>query len=131
VVFNGAKAACVACHKIGYVGGTAGPDLTRIGAIRTDRDLLDSVLFPSAAFVRGYESVKVSTKDGRDFTGLLKVDAPDEVVLVVAADKEVRLPRADIEEVKPGTVSVMPAGLDQQLTKQELADLIAFLRACK
>ena len=49
----------------------------------------------------------------------------------MAADKEVRIARADIEEVRPGTVSVMPAGLDQQLTKQELADLIAFLKACK
>jgi putative heme-binding domain-containing protein len=130
-VFNGTKAACAACHKIGYVGGTVGPDLTKIGSIRTDRDLLDSVLFPSAALVRGYESVKVTTKDGQDFNGVVRSDAPDAVVLAVAADKEVRIVRDNIEEMKPGTISVMPAGLDQQLTKQELADLIAFLKACK
>jgi cytochrome c1 len=43
----------------------------------------------------------------------------------------VRVARADIEEMRPGTVSVMPAGLDQQLTRQELADLVAFLKACR
>ena len=57
-----------------------------------------------------------------------KKDAPDEIVLVLAADKEQRIAREDVEEVQPGKVSIMPAGLDKQLTPQELADLIAFLR---
>jgi hypothetical protein len=50
---------------------------------------------------------------------------------VTAADKEERVSRADIESISPSTVSLMPAGMEQQLTPQELADLIAFLRACK
>ncbi|MBL8866396.1 MAG: c-type cytochrome, partial [Planctomycetia bacterium] len=130
-VFNGVKAACAACHKIGYVGGVVGPDLTRIGSIRTERDLLESIVFPSLSFVRSYEPVRVDTLDGRQFNGILKKDAPDEIVLVVDATKEERIARDNIESFKPGTVSVMPAGLDQQLTKQDLADLVAFLRAAK
>jgi putative membrane-bound dehydrogenase-like protein len=130
-VFNGVKAACATCHKIGYVGGTSGPDLTRIGSIRTERDLLESIVFPSLSFVRSYEPVNVATLDGRQFNGILKKDAPDEIVLVVDATKEERIARSNIETLKPGTVSVMPAGLDQQLTKQDLADLVAFLRAAK
>ena len=47
-VFNSTKAACITCHEIGYVGGHVGPDLTRIGKIRGERDLLESILFPSA-----------------------------------------------------------------------------------
>jgi hypothetical protein len=43
----------------------------------------------------------------------------------------VRIARADITEMRPGTVSVMPAGLEQQMTKQELADLLAFLKSTK
>ena len=39
--------------------------------------------------------------------------------------------RADVSEMRPGAVSIMPEGLDQQLTRQELADLVAFLRALK
>lgn len=130
-VFNSAKAACTACHKVAYVGGLIGPDLTKIGSIRSDRDLLEAVVFPSASFVRSYEPVRVDTKDGKSFNGILKADRPDEVVLTVSATEEVRIARKDIDEMKPGTVSVMPAGLDQQLTKQELADLVAFLKSLK
>ncbi|MCI0700059.1 MAG: c-type cytochrome, partial [Planctomycetia bacterium] len=131
LVFNSQKANCIACHKVGYVGGTAGPDLTRIGGIRTERDLLESILFPSASFVRSYEPVRVLTTDERTFNGVLKKDAPDEIIVVVAADKEERVARVDVESISPSTVSLMPGGLEQQLTPQELADLIAFLRACK
>jgi len=130
-VFNSPKAACVSCHAIGYIGGKLGPDLTRIGQIRTERDLLEAIVFPSASFVRGYEPVVVTTKDGKVFNGLVKKDAADEVVLATAADKEERIARDNIEEMQPSQVSVMPAGLDQQLTLRDMADLVAFLKACK
>lgn len=128
LVFNSAKASCIACHKIAYVGGSVGPDLSRIGSIRSETDLLESIVFPSASFVRSYEPVQVTTLDGRSYNGILKADAPTEVVLTVSATEEVRIARKDIDVMKPGTVSIMPAGLDQQLTPQDLADLIAFLK---
>ncbi len=130
-VFHSAKAACASCHAIGYVGGRIGPDLSRIGQVRSERDLLESIAFPSATFVRSYEPFSVSTKDGKVYNGVLRQDAPDEVVLALSADQEVRLARGDIESIEPSRVSIMPAGLDQQLTPQELADLVAFLKACK
>ena len=49
----------------------------------------------------------------------------------MAAEQTVSLNRSEIEEIKPGTVSIMPAGLDQQLSTQELADLLAFLKAAR
>jgi putative heme-binding domain-containing protein len=130
-VFQGEKAACSTCHAIGYLGGKVGPDLTRIGSIRTERDLLEAVLYPSASFVRSYEPVLVATTDGRVASGILTRDAPDELVLTTGAEQVARIPRAEVEQVEPGTVSVMPSGLDQQLSAQELADLIAFLKACQ
>ena len=130
-VFNGAKAACSSCHAIGYLGGNVGPDLTQIGKIRSERDLLESIVAPSASFVRSYEPVQVTTKSGKVYNGLVRKDAPDELVLVTGADQEARIARDDIDEVQPSRVSVMPAGLDQQLTPRELADLVAFLKACK
>jgi putative heme-binding domain-containing protein len=131
VVFYSAKAVCSSCHAIGYLGGTIGPDLTHIGKIRSDRDLLESIVFPSASFVRSYEPVLVTTKNGKAYNGLVRMDAPEEVVLVTSATEEVRIARSDIDDMQPGKVSIMPAGLDQQLTPRELADLVAFLRACK
>ena len=130
-VFNSTKAACTSCHAIGYVGGKVGPDLSAIGAIRNDRDLLESIVFPSASFVRSYEPMVVATKGGIVHSGVVKKDAPDEVVLATGPDKEVRISRAEVDEMKPGTVSVMPSGLDSQMTKQELADLVAFLKSRK
>ncbi|GAC1465580.1 MAG: c-type cytochrome [Isosphaeraceae bacterium] len=130
-VFNSAKAACLSCHAVGYVGGTIGPDLTAIGRIRTERDLLEAILFPSLSFVRSYEPLTVATRAGKVVNGLLRKDSSEEVVLALSATEEAHIPRDDIEEVRPGTVSVMPAGLDQQLTSKELADLLAFLLSRK
>ena len=130
-VFNSAKAACSTCHQMGYLGGNLGPDLTRIGQIRTERDLLESVLYPSASFVRSYEPVIVTTKGGEEYSGVLRKDGIDEVILGAGPNVDVRVVRSDVAEMRPGTVSVMPQGLDQQFTRQEMADLIAFLKASK
>ncbi len=130
-VFNGQKAACSTCHAIGYLGGKVGPDLTTIGQIRTERDFLESIVYPSASFVRSYEAVVVVTKAGEAHNGVLKRDGAEDVVLATSADKEVRIAREDIAEMRPSSVSIMPGGLDQQLTIQELADLLAFLKATK
>ncbi|PYM09889.1 MAG: dehydrogenase, partial [Verrucomicrobia bacterium] len=80
-IFNSPKTACAACHKIGYVGGNVGPDLTRISEARTERDLLESIVYPSASFVRSYEPMIVATKSGEEHSGVLRRDAADEVLL--------------------------------------------------
>ena len=131
LLFNSQKAACSACHAIGYLGGKLGPDLTRIGQVRTEMDLIESIIYPSASFVRSYEPFTVVTKGGDDFTGSVRKDAPDEIVLGTGPETEARVARADVAELRPGKVSLMPDGLEQALTRQDLADLIAFLKATK
>ncbi len=131
LVFNNPKVSCVACHTIGYLGGKTGPDLTRIGGIRTERDLLESILFPSSSFVRGYEPVSVVTKNGQSHNGLVQRDLPDQLILATGPNQEMRILRNDIEEIIPSSISIMPAGLEQQLSERDLADLVAFLRACR
>jgi putative heme-binding domain-containing protein len=116
---------------MGYLGGKVGPDLTRIGQIRTERDLLESIIYPDASFVRSYEPIVVVTKSGEMHSGVLRRDAPDEVVLATGATDEVRIARSEIADLRPGTVSVMPSGLEAQLSRQEMADLLAFLKAAR
>jgi putative heme-binding domain-containing protein len=130
-VFNSPKTACLTCHAIGYVGGQVGPDLTNIGQARTERDLLESVIYPSASFVRSYEPMIVVTKSGDEYSGVVRRDAPDEVLLATGLNTEMRIARPEIGEMRPGAVSIMPAGLDEQLSRQELADLVTFLKATK
>ncbi|MBI3853522.1 MAG: c-type cytochrome [Verrucomicrobia bacterium] len=131
LVFNSTKTACLTCHEIGYVGGHVGPSLGNIGKIRTERDLLEAVIYPSASFVRSFEPVVVVNKAGDSFSGVLRKDGADEVVLATGPDTEARIARADIADIRPGTISVMPQGLDAQLSKQEVADLITFLKSMK
>jgi putative heme-binding domain-containing protein len=127
-VFYSSKALCSSCHRLGNAGGTVGPDLSRIGEARTERDLLESILFPSLSFVRSYEPVLIITVDGRVISGTIFDQTADEYVIATGPDKEQRVRRDEVEELQPGTVSVMPAGLDKQFTTQELADLVAFLK---
>jgi putative membrane-bound dehydrogenase-like protein len=131
VIFNSAKAACYSCHQIGYVGGHVGPDLTRVGAIRTRRDLLESVVFPSASFVQSFEPTMVITTTGDRQYGIVRRNDASEVMVVTGPNQEVHIARKDVADLRPGTVSIMPTGFADQLAPQELADLIAFLGACK
>ena len=131
LVFNNEKAACKACHAMGYLGGKTGPDLTRIGGIRNERDLLESILFPNASFVRSFEPMLIVTQDGKTVNGLIRSETSDELVIATGPNQEVRVARSSIEEIRPSSVSIMPAGLEKQLTLEQLADLIAFLKAAK
>lgn len=130
-VFYGTKAACSACHAIGYRGGKIGPDLTTIGRIRNERTLLESILFPSATLVQSYEPEVIRTHGGKTYAGVVQEETPREVVLAVDAEKTVRIARDEIEHRAPGEVSIMPDGLDKQLTPQQLADLIVYLRSAQ
>ena len=73
----------------------------------------------------------VDTTSGKVHNGLIRKETSDEITLATGPREEVRIPRGDIEEIRPSTVSIMPSGLDQQLTTQQLADLIAFLKNAK
>jgi putative membrane-bound dehydrogenase-like protein len=130
-VFFGPKATCAACHAVGGKGGNIGPDLTKIGAIRSGRDLLESLVFPNASFARGFEPYVVETKAGQTHTGIIVRETGDAVVLVNADRNEIRLLRAEIEGIAPGRVSIMPQGLDAQLSRLELRDLMAYLQSLR
>ena len=131
MLFNSPRAACSACHAIGYQGGKIGPDLTKIGEIRSERDLLEAIVFPNASFPRGYESIVVTTTSGDVHSGVLRDDLPDQLVVAVGTGDEIRISKQAIADMQPGTVSMMPSGLGDQLTRQELADLLAFLKGTR
>ncbi|MEO1998150.1 MAG: dehydrogenase, partial [Planctomycetaceae bacterium] len=127
-IFHGTKTACISCHQMGYVGGRIGPGLNGIGKIRSERDLLESILFPSASFVRSFEPVQVLTNAGLVYNGLVREENDKELVVALDAQKVVRIAQADIAERRDSPLSIMPAGLDKTLSDQDLADLIHFLK---
>lgn len=130
-VFRGAKAACSGCHQVGYVGGNIGPELSRIGQTRTRRDLVEAILFPSVRLAQSYQSTKVLTEDGTVLNGLIAKETPMHLELILSADKRITVAIDEIDKRELSDISVMPAGLEQQLSLQELADLLAFLESAK
>lgn len=130
-VFANRQTGCALCHRIGNEGGRVGPDLSTIGQRRNQRDLLEAVIFPSSSLARGYESHALLLTDGRALTGLITRETTEAIVLRSADQSEVRIRRILVEEMKPSPLSIMPAGLENALSKQQLADLIAYLQGLK
>ncbi|HEX7898974.1 MAG TPA: c-type cytochrome [Planctomycetota bacterium] len=130
-VFFNKKAACGQCHAIGAEGGRVGPDLTKVGAIRAGRDLLESILVPSSTFAQNYEPYAVATVDGDVLAGLIAKQTADSVTLRDASGKETRVRRDRIKDMKRAEKSVMPDNLEQAMTPQEFRDLLAFLQSLK
>jgi putative heme-binding domain-containing protein len=128
-VFFGRKAACSSCHRVGSEGGKIGPDLSKVGERRSERDLLEAVIVPSASLARGYESHVFRIADGRTLTGLVVRETAESMFLRTNDQREIRLRRSDIEEQKPSELSIMPAGLENTMSRQELADLLAYLKS--
>jgi putative heme-binding domain-containing protein len=130
-VFETGKGACSACHRIGNVGNLVGPNLSTIGQIRTERDLLESILFPNATLARDYEAHAIDTTDGQSLVAVIRRTLPDAIVVVDGSGQELTLPRTKIASMQTLPTSLMPLGLDHALSEEELIDLIAFLRSCR
>ncbi len=126
-----ARSACVACHVAGDTGRALGPDLSRIGGIRRPRDLLESILFPDATLARDYETHALETADGRTLVGLIRRHDLAGLVFVSAAGEEQTLPPAQVVARRQLATSLMPAGLEQTFTEQELLDLVAWLASLR
>jgi putative membrane-bound dehydrogenase-like protein len=128
-VFRSNKAACIACHQMGYVGGKIGPELTRIGRSRTREAILEAILFPSSRIEQSYQPLRVLTESGQVYNGLVTRMNDDALELQVTADKSVIVPLDEIVQQETGQISIMPSGVKDLLTEQELADLLALLQS--
>jgi putative heme-binding domain-containing protein len=129
--FFSEKSKCATCHRVGEEGGKIGPDLSTIGANRSARDLIESIVFPSSSIVRQYEPYNVLTGSGRAYDGLIVRETADMLHIQQQTGDPVAVPRAEITVLQPSTVSIMPKGLEQTLTEQQLADVVAWLMRLK
>jgi putative heme-binding domain-containing protein len=125
------KGQCVTCHRIWENGGRVGPDLSRVGAIRSGHDILESLLIPSATIAQGYETLNVTTTDGETYTGIRVGSSEDPLHLRLASGTDMVLHQNQIKSVDHSKVSLMPEGLLNQLSREEVRDLLAFLQHLK
>ncbi len=130
-VFEAGKGICIACHKIGEKGREIGPNLSRIGSIRVERELVESILFPNYNIARDYDLHSFQLSDGSTVLGLIKARAAEGITITEASGQVRLLPQEAITSTTMLTTSLMPAGLDATLSPQELLDLVAYLRSLK
>jgi putative heme-binding domain-containing protein len=121
--------ACVKCHAVNGQGGQVGPDLAGIGLKYKHEDLMTSILEPSKVIAQGYETIVLATTKGQVLTGVFKGESADVVNLVDAEGKAHTIAKKDIDERNFSQVSTMPNGLNEGMTLQDFADVIAFLEA--
>jgi putative membrane-bound dehydrogenase-like protein len=119
-------AGCFRCHRVDGRGREVGPDLSTIG--RTERrHVLESILQPSVLIAPHYQAWQLETADGKVRTGMLVGTELDVYTYLDAKGELFKVNTRDVVESRPVPASIMPEGLADQLTDQELRDLLAFL----
>jgi putative heme-binding domain-containing protein len=126
---NVEQSLCLKCHRLNGEGARIGPDLTGVGSRFSRIHLIESILTPSRAIAPSYEPVAVLLASGEVVTGVRVSETP--AALSIGDTKGVvhEIQRDQIDELRVQQQSIMPDGLEQRLSAQQLIDLIAFLEA--
>lgn len=117
---------CAKCHVPQAGRPRIGADLSGINN-KTKEELLNSIMNPSEAIEARFVNYILTTKDGRIEDGILANETPGAVTLR-NADRDVTILRKNIAEIRASTISLMPEGYEKTLSKQQIADIIAYLR---
>jgi putative heme-binding domain-containing protein len=122
------KAQCLKCHKYGSEGEGIGPDLTTVSKRFKRADILESIYYPSRVISDQYRSTLIATKKGQQIVGLAAPQG-DTITVLQSDGTKVTLHQDEIERQVAALESVMPPNLLDLLSKQEIADLFAFLES--
>ena len=118
---------CVTCHVVSGEGKLVGPDLTGIRNQPADVLLLH-IIVPEYEIMPVYTAYNVETREGEAFTGLLAAETADHITLRMAQGLEQQVARSDIVSMTTSRLSLMPQELEKTMSRQDLADLIGFLK---
>jgi putative heme-binding domain-containing protein len=122
---------CIVCHRFGNQGGSVGPDLTTVASRFDSRDILESILLPSKVINEQYQNMNIFLRDGDVLAGrILHEDTHDLVLRSDAmAGTTVEIPKGNVQSRRVSKISPMPDGLVNNLTLEEILDLIAYLQS--
>jgi putative membrane-bound dehydrogenase-like protein len=123
-------AGCAACHSLG--GPTKlGPDLSHIGTKYGKQALLDNIIHPSEGISPEYVPTTFTLKNGDQVAGLVAEERPDQITVQLGPNQQQRIKPSDVATRKEIRVSLMPEGLLNNLSLQQIADLLEFLASQK
>ena len=116
---------CAKCHTLFDEGGSLGPNLT--GSGRKDIDyVLRNLVDPSAEIDPAYRQSIIETEDGRMLSGIV-IEHTDNTIAMNTRDGQVQLPMSKVDSIETSKLSMMPEGLLQHFTDEEVRDLILYL----
>ncbi|MBE7536939.1 MAG: c-type cytochrome [Opitutaceae bacterium] len=119
---------CSACHTFDGAGGHVGPDLSGNRNQPADALLLH-ILVPNYEVYPGYQAVSISTRDGRSLSGRILTETGSSLTLRTAFGTDEVVMRSAIASLNASSLSLMPDGLEQSMSRNELADLVAYLKS--
>ncbi|MBH55862.1 MAG: heme-binding protein [Planctomycetaceae bacterium] len=127
-----AAAKCLSCHRFDGNGGSTGPDLSNVAGRFSNKDLAEAIIHPSKVISDQYRAMNIVTVNGKVLAGRVTSETEKEVTVLtdpVDATKLVTLAKDDIDEMLPSKQSLMPEKLLNTLNKEEVLDLLAFLKS--
>lgn len=119
---------CSKCHRVGGLGSNVGPDISDTRARARDALLYD-ILDPNRRVDPQYSEYVIVTNDGRLLNGLLLAETEDSVTLRQPEGREQSIPRKDIDELRATSKSLMPEGIERDVSVDQMADILAFLKS--
>ncbi|MDR7130886.1 putative heme-binding domain-containing protein [Algoriphagus sp. 4150] len=122
---------CIACHSIEKGEPLKGPFMGQIGSIMNRSQITESILKPDASISQGFASVLINTNDDKSYMGFVTAETADEVVLQDITGTATKLDKSTIKTRKVMETSMMPPGLANSLSYEELASLITYLQQQK
>ena len=130
-VFERAESACITCHRIGNLGIDFAPALGEIGTKLPKEQIFDSIINPNTGLSMGFETTQLTLKDGSAGLGIVRSETAEEVVLALPGGATQKFRKGDIAKREKLTTSLMPSGLSQALTQDDLVNLVEYLASLK
>jgi putative heme-binding domain-containing protein len=122
-------AQCARCHRFKTEGGSVGHDLTGVGNRFSAAEVLESVLLPSKVISDQYASKTLILANGTSLAGAVSPAVEGLVSVLQSNGEQTKIAENEIEEIVPSKLSIMPEGLVNILTREEILDLVAYLRS--
>ena len=121
------RSRCSTCHQIGGIGVNVAPDISDSREKKPEQILTD-ILDPNRAIDNNYVGYSVLLADGQVLSGIITAEAPTSLTIKQAEGKTATILRSEIEELRSTGKSLMPEGLEKGVTREQMADLISFIK---
>jgi len=130
-IFSSPTAGCATCHQVKGQGIDFGPNLSEIGTKLAKEALYEAILSPNAGISFGFEAWNIELKSGDELYGIVVSDTPEQVAVKSVGGIVTKVRPAEIARRSKGNLSIMPAGLQQNMSTQDLVDLVEYLVSLK